>query len=93
MVLPFAHIKIEVYNNQLSGGQSKYNNKHRMKSNSGMIFVMIGDRRSGGQSTKQQAQPHTTHVTTFIGWFWHCRCIPSNIVRRMSLERRITQTA
>ena len=33
--------------------QKKYNNKHRMKSNSGMIFVMIGDRRSGGQSTKQ----------------------------------------
>ena len=73
------------------GGQSKYNNEHHMKSNGGMIFVMIGDRRSGRQSTKQHnnrlnhMQP-VTRVTTFIGWF----CLT---VGRMSLERRITQTA
>ena len=59
------------------GGQSKYNNKHHMKSNSGMIFVMIGDtRRSGRQSTKQHnnrlnhMQPVWPHLLDGFVWLW-----------------------
>ena len=48
------------------GGQSKYNNKHHMKSNSGRIFVLKGDRRLVNKATKVLLN-HTTRVTTFIG--------------------------
>lgn len=74
MVLPFAHIKIEVYN---MVDQSKYNNKHHMKSNSGTIFVLIGDRRLVNKATKVLLN-HTTRVTTFIGWFFE---LPLHTIR------------
>ena len=62
-----------------------------MKSNSGTIFVLIGDRRLVNKATKVLLN-HTTRVTTFIGWFLELPLHTSNIVGRMSLERRITQT-
>ena len=73
------------------GGQSKHNNKHHNKSNSGTIFVLIGDRRLVNKATKVLLN-HTTRVTTFNGWFFELPLHTTNIVGRMSLERRITQT-
>lgn len=62
-----------------------------MKSNSGTIFVLIGDRRLVNKATKVLLN-HTTRVTTFNGWFFELQLHTTNIVGRMSLERRITQT-
>ena len=71
MVLPFAHIKIEVYN---MVDQSKYNNKHHMKSNSGTIFVLIGDR-----SNKGFTQPYNPRDHIYWMVFGYCRFIPQTL--------------